>query len=155
MGKAACGTCHFAPTFSGLVPPLYRESESEVLGVMQGPDSTRLDADPGRSRNGRPEDRLALFDRSFKTTTVRNVELTAPYFHNGAYQTLDEVIDFYDKGGARGLGASDLPNQTLAEEPLQLDEKEKQALKHFLLSLTDRCALGETSTQCNSAVMRP
>lgn len=138
MGKAACGTCHFAPTFAGLVPPLYRESESEVLGVMQAPDSTQVDVDPGRSRNGRQEDRFALFDRSFKTTTVRNVELTAPYFHNGAYRTLDEVIDFYDKGGARGMGAGDLPNQTLAEEPLQLNENEKLALKRFLRSLTDR-----------------
>ena len=33
MGKAACGTCHFAPTFSGLVPPFYDDTESEVLGV--------------------------------------------------------------------------------------------------------------------------
>lgn len=165
MGKAACGTCHYAPTFSGLVPPLYRESESEVLGVMQGPDGTRLDTDPGRARNGRPEDRFAIFDRAFKTTTVRNVELTAPYFHNGAYRTLDEVIDFYDKGGARGMHASDLPNQTLAEEPLHLSEDEKQALKRFLLSLTDRCSLSEwrapdetqvpKPAECNTALTRP
>ena len=37
MGKAACGTCHFAPIFNGTVPPLYMESESENLGVPQNP----------------------------------------------------------------------------------------------------------------------
>ncbi len=35
MGKANCGTCHYAPLFSGLVPPFYRESETEVIGVLE------------------------------------------------------------------------------------------------------------------------
>ncbi len=35
MGKAACGTCHFAPVFNGTTPPFYFESEAEVLGVPQ------------------------------------------------------------------------------------------------------------------------
>jgi cytochrome c peroxidase len=139
MGKAACGTCHYAPTFSGLVPPLYRESESEVLGVLQKPDVLQLDSDLGRSRNHQFQEDANIFDRSFKTVTVRNIELTAPYFHNGAYQTLDEVIDFYDKGGAQGLGLSavELPNQTLSAQPLHLTTQEKVALKAFLRSLTE------------------
>ena len=138
MGKAACGTCHYAPTFSGLIPPLYRESESEVLGVLQQPDAKQLDSDLGRSRNGLFQEDADIFERSFKTVTVRNIELTAPYFHNGAYQTLDEVIDFYDKGGAQGLGLSAaLPNQTLSEQPLHLSTQEKTVLKAFLRSLTD------------------
>jgi cytochrome c peroxidase len=138
MGKAACGTCHYAPTFSGLVPPLYRESESEVLGVLERPDAPRPDSDLGRSRNHRFQEDADIYDRSFKTVTARNVELTAPYFHNGAYGTLDEVIDFYDKGGAQGLGLStELPNQTLSPQPLHLTANEKEALKAFLRSLTD------------------
>ena len=138
MGKAACGTCHYAPTFSGLVPPLYRESESEVLGVLQKPDVLQLDSDLGRSRNRQFQEDADIFDRSFKTVTVRNIELTAPYFHNGAYRTLDEVIDFYDKGGAQGLGLSaELLNQTLSAEPLHLTAEEKAALKAFLRSLTE------------------
>jgi cytochrome c peroxidase len=138
MGKAACGTCHYAPTFSGLAPPLYRESESEVLGVLERPDAPRPDSDLGRSRNHQFQEDADIYDRSFKTVTVRNVELTAPYFHNGAYGTLDEVIDFYDKGGAQGLGLStELPNQTLSPRPLHLTANEKRALKAFLRSLTD------------------
>jgi cytochrome c peroxidase len=141
MGKAACGTCHYAPTFSGLTPPLYQENESEVLGVLQSPQSVETDADPGRARNGRREDDLPIFNHSFKTVTVRNAELTAPYFHNGAYQTLEDVVEFYDRGGALGTGAHDLSNQTLSPKPLHLTAHEKAALKAFLLSLTDRCAL--------------
>ena len=40
----------------------------------------------------------------FKTPTVRNVEQTAPYMHNGIYNTLEEVVDFYNRGGGAGIG---------------------------------------------------
>ena len=48
MGKAACGTCHFAPTFNGTVPPFYEETDSEVLGVPATKDTLNppLDPDP-------------------------------------------------------------------------------------------------------------
>ncbi|WP_449398274.1 cytochrome-c peroxidase [Chryseobacterium wanjuense] len=51
MGKANCATCHFAPNFSGLVPPFFNENESEVLGIPTKPISQKpieLDADKGR-----------------------------------------------------------------------------------------------------------
>lgn len=59
MGKALCGTCHFAPVFSGLVPPYFTENESEVIGVPADPKAPRpdIDPDPGRYDNGRPRDR--------------------------------------------------------------------------------------------------
>ncbi|MEM6378535.1 MAG: cytochrome c peroxidase [Bacteroidota bacterium] len=120
MGTAACGTCHFAPTFGGVVPPSFRESESEVIGVPIAPDTANatLDTDPGRIENGRIRDHLEHFAFSFKTTTLRNVALTAPYMHNGVYNTLDEVVDFYNRGGGAGLGM-DLPHQTLPFDNLQ------------------------------------
>ena len=40
-------------------------------------------------------------DGAFKTTSLRNIALTAPYMHNGAFDTLEEVIKFYAKGGGR------------------------------------------------------
>lgn len=138
MGKANCATCHFAPTFSGLVPPLYNESESEVLGVLKDPNVLVVDNDWGRFGNGLPEDNEKIYRNSFKTTTVRNTKLTAPYFHNGAYNTLDEVIDFYNKGGAAGMGLSyEVPNQTLPSDELNLNKKEIKALIAFIESLTD------------------
>lgn len=137
-GKAGCATCHYAPTFSGLVPPLYHENESEVLGVLAKPNMLDVDQDFGRIGNGTNEDNEEIYRGSFKTTTVRNVKLTAPYFHNGAYHTLEQVVDFYDKGGAAGLGLTyEVPNQTLPPDHLNLTKKEKAALIAFLESLTD------------------
>lgn len=142
MGKALCGTCHFAPTFSGLVPPYFSENESEVLGVPLDPEAAVLALDPdlGRYENGRPRDRAAHFQHSFKTPTVRNVALTAPYMHNGAYRTLDAVVDFYNRGGGAGLGM-DVPNQTLPFDSLSLSTTEQRALVRFMEALTDTSGL--------------
>ncbi len=136
MGKANCATCHFPPTFSGLVPPLFKENESEVLGILTAPEVLQIDRDLGRYKNNIYEDLLPIYKYSFKTTTVRNAALTAPYFHNGSYQTLEEVIDFYDKGGAAGMGLGyELPNQTLSKDPLELSAREKKDLISFINSL--------------------
>lgn len=137
MGKAACATCHYAPTFSGLVPPLYHENESEVLGLLANANTMQIDPDAGRIGNNIVEDNEEIYRSSFKTMTVRNVKLTAPYFHNGAYSTLEQVIDFYNTGGAAGIGmAYEIPNQTLPPDHLNLTKKEVAALIAFLESLT-------------------
>jgi len=136
MGKANCATCHFAPTFSGLVPPFYNENESEILGVPASPTAKTLDADTGRIDNQIYNEYAWIYEKSFKTTTVRNAALTAPYFHNGAYSTLEEVIDFYNKGGGEGMGFT-VKNQTLAPDVLDLTEVEKKDLKAFITSLND------------------
>lgn len=138
MGKAACGTCHYPPTFSGLVPPLYHESETEVLGVLAGPGMKVIDNDAGRSDNGVLNESAPLYRRAFKTTSVRNAAVTAPYFHNGAYSTLEQVLDFYNNGGAAGVGlAYEVPNQTLSQDHLNLSRAESRAIIAFIRSLTD------------------
>lgn len=136
MGKAACGTCHFAPTFSGLVPPFFEENESEVLGVLSAPGKPELDSDRGRVAGGVVHFEAPFFEKSFKTTTVRNVAHTAPYFHNGAYQSLTDVVEFYNHGGALGLGLN-LENQTLPGDSLHLSQYEKEALIAFMEALSD------------------
>jgi len=138
MGKAACGTCHFAPIFNGTVPPDYHESESEVLGVPESVDaeSSVLDPDPGRRANKVVSDRSEIYLHSFKTVTVRNIELTAPYMHNGAYETLEEVLDFYHGGGGASIGI-DPPNQTLPTDSLDLTTSEKLDIIAFMKTLTD------------------
>lgn len=136
-GKANCATCHFMPTFSGLVPPFYNENESEILGVLDDPKKApRLDMDMGRNDNKIQSEQAWIFERSFKTTTIRNIEVTGPYFHNGAYSTLEEVIDFYDNGGGEGVGLG-VSNQTLSPDALNLTDEEKSDLIAFLKSLTD------------------
>ncbi len=137
MGKAACGTCHFAPLFNGTVPPRFHESESEVLGVPTTKDTLNpiLDPDPGRAA-GVIKEGVNFYGHSFKTTTVRNAALTAPYMHNGVYETLEEVVDFYNRGGGAGMG-TDVPYQTLSPDPLHLSEQEQSDLVAFMESLTD------------------
>ncbi|WP_020533248.1 cytochrome-c peroxidase [Flexithrix dorotheae] len=137
MGKAACGTCHFAPVFNGTVPPKYHESETEVLGVPADTSTTHTQIDPDMGRyNGVLKERASIFEHSFKTPTVRNIALTAPYMHNGVYETLEEVVDFYNNGGGIGLGL-DVPNQTLPEDELGLSDKEKAELVAFMNALSD------------------
>ncbi|MGO4771569.1 cytochrome-c peroxidase [Flavobacterium sp. W22_SRS_FK3] len=139
MGKAACATCHFAPNFSGLVPPFYNENESEVLGVTKNPLQIlpiEIDADKGRINSNVKKENSWIYENSFKTMTVRNAALTKPYFHNGAFSTLEEVITFYNEGGGEGMGL-EINNQTLSPDKLNLDQKEIKQLVAFINSLTD------------------
>ena len=132
MGKGLCATCHFMPLTNGTVPPFFTESEKEVIGV------------PGTSKNIKLDDDLGFYSiygeelhrGMFKTPTIRNIALTAPYMHNGIYDTLEKVVDFYNKGGGGGLGF-DLPHQTLPFDNLNLTVQEQKDLVAFMESLTD------------------
>ncbi len=131
-GKALCGSCHFFPLFNGVTPPFYSDNEFEVIGVPKNKLNKELDGDSGRYHVSKNVIHLA----SFKTPGIRNLKFTAPYMHNGIYNTLEEVIDFYKKGGGAGLGI-DINNQTLPFDSLQLNAKEVIQLKKFLGTLTD------------------
>lgn len=135
MGKAKCGSCHFAPLFNGTQPPLFVKSEAEVLGVPARVDTSgaQIDKDLGRfTLNPYPQYKYA-----FKTTTLRNVAKTAPYMHNGIYKTMEEVLDFYNRGGGAGIGIT-LENQTLSTDPLNLTKKEIKEIIAFLKALDDQ-----------------
>ena len=75
----------------------------------------------------------------FKTPTVRNVALTAPYMHDGSVATLEEVVDWYDKGGH--------PNPHLSDKirPLKLSEQDKSDLVAFMKACTGPTPTVETS----------
>jgi cytochrome c peroxidase len=134
MGKAKCATCHFMPLFNGSKPPRYYSSESEVIGVPKNnvKQNAVLDADEGRFTASA----LPLHKYAFKTPTLRNVALTAPYMHNGFFKTLEQVVDFYNKGGGKGLHIAPT-NQTLPFDKLNLTQKEKNNLVLFMKALTD------------------
>ncbi|MCE7062122.1 cytochrome-c peroxidase [Dyadobacter sp. CY343] len=134
MGKARCGTCHFVPLFNGTVPPDYQRTESEVLGATSNADWKHpvMDSDLGRGAYNR----FPQWQHAFKTSSLRNIAKTAPYMHNGALATLQEVMEFYNEGGGAGLGL-DVPNQTLAPDKLKLTQPEMQQVIDFMESLTD------------------
>lgn len=134
MGKAQCATCHFAPLFNGLTPPLYNLSELEVLGTTKTDNLLKPVADTDRGRfNVFP---IVYYEKAFKTPTVRNVSATGPYMHNGAFKKLETVIEFYNKGGGNGLGLS-INTQTLSSQPLHLTKDEISCITAFLHSLED------------------
>ncbi|WP_205686369.1 cytochrome-c peroxidase [Chitinophaga parva] len=130
MGKAQCGTCHFAPVFNGLTPPLYNRTEFEVLAAPLTENLVKRSADTDLGRYD--FFRIDFYKGAFKTPTVRNAAVTGPYLHHGAFHSLEQVVEFYDRGG---MHAS---NQTLAATPLQLSANEKKALVAFMQALTDK-----------------
>ncbi|WP_313889958.1 MULTISPECIES: cytochrome-c peroxidase [Nostoc] len=103
-------------------------SESRVAALGKFPQL--LDSNPNITVSS--NDRIVA-DGSFKTPGLRNIELTAPYFHNGGYLTLLQVVDFYNRGG-------DFRQQS-ALAPLGLTETEKDDLVAFMKGLTDERVL--------------
>jgi cytochrome c peroxidase len=131
MSKAKCGTCHFVPNFNGVKPP-FLGSEFEVLGTPEDTSFKALSTDPGRYLiNKAPETMHA-----FRTGSIRNAKYTGPYMHNGVFKSLEEVVDFYDAGGARGKKML-VDNQTLSGDSLKLSTEEKKNLLAFIFSLNE------------------
>lgn len=111
--RTKCGTCH--------VPPLFTDMDFHSTGI------TTHYFDFGRFyvsyNNG---------DRGkFRTPTVRNAELTNPFMHNGEIETLEELIEHYNKGGRLFINKSNLI------KPLFLTSAEKDDLLAFIKALTD------------------
>ncbi len=138
MGRAACGTCHFAPLFNGAIPPWFVDDDPEVTGVPATQSTGRpvIDQDSGR---GAIDTRSGLV-HAFKTPSVRAAALGGPYMHNGVFATLDALLDFYDRGGGVGAG-NVLPNQTLSPTPLHLTTTDRADLAAFLRALVDTAGL--------------
>ena len=114
IGKAACTQCHSGSNFT--------DNRFHNVGVPQSGAA----ADLGRYEVTKNDaDR-----RAFKTPTLRNVALTAPYLHDGSAATLRDVVDLYNRGGGTDSAKSDL----LFE--LHLSEQEKSDLVAFLDALT-------------------
>ncbi|WP_281309852.1 cytochrome-c peroxidase [Flavobacterium flavigenum] len=132
-GKAKCATCHFIPLFNGTVPPNYSKTEQEVIGTPK--DKTAKEISPDLGKYNQFE--MDQLKNAFKTPSIRNVAKTAPYMHNGVFTTLEEVVDFYNKGGGKGLGYP-VENQTLPFDQLKLSKKEESALVAFMKTLTDK-----------------
>lgn len=111
-GRANCSSCHIGPNFT--------DEQFHNTGVSWG------SGDLGRFRvTRRAEDR-----GRFKTPTLRQLRLTSPYMHDGSFDNLDAVVEFYDAGGNA--------NQWLDPElhPLRLTASEQRDLIAFLLSLS-------------------
>jgi cytochrome c peroxidase len=123
-GKGQCAPCHGGPNFT--------DDRFHNTGVGFHNGSNATNPDDGRYTVTHDErDRAA-----FKTPTLREVARTAPYMHDGSLATLEDVVDFYSKGGNRN------PNQDFRVRPLNLSADEKRQLVAFLKALNGRITDG-------------
>ena len=153
-GGANCSTCHTLPEFTRastrrsleqeLLPSgaISRNSQVKQNGWITdygvrlpgddpgaGDDSTFPDPPAG-------DDAAHTLPNTFKTPTVRNIALTAPYMHNGRFSTLEQVVDFYNEGRRDGV--------TNRGPQLNLTSHQKEALVDFMrYGLTDDRVLFE------------
>jgi len=130
----ACAMCHAPPTFS------------MAAAANNGLDQSYKDQGLGRLRRKSNDPFTPDNDGKFKAPPLRNVELTAPYMHDGRFKTLEEVIDHYSDGVHLhpNLGLA-LPEENRKGDltGLRLTKEEKAALVAFLKTLTDRRFLVE------------
>jgi len=114
FNKTACDSCHLGFNFT----------DGSYVNIGIGMD--RDEPDLGRYIvSGRDEDRGA-----FKTPTLREIEHTGPYMHDGSLKTLEEVVEHYDKGGTKN------PYLDRRIKPLKLTKQEKSDLVAFLKALS-------------------
>lgn len=115
VGKGNCASCHAAANFA--------DNGFHNIGLKS---YALADHQPGRFKE-RP---IKLMDGAFKTPTLRDIALRAPYFHDGSAKTLMEVVEHYDRGG-------DVKTNLSPEmHPLQLSRQEKDDLVQFLFALS-------------------
>ena len=119
-GKAKCIKCHFGADFTA--------NDFRNIGLFNGKNLN----DSGRYLISKKEEDIG----KFKTSSLRNVAITAPYMHNGMFKRLDDVIDFYND--TRKIVPDAINTDTLLIQPLRLTKKERYDLKAFLISLTDK-----------------
>lgn len=125
--KGGCWQCHAGQN--------YTDEKFHNTGVSWGKDFGRFDHTQDDAHKGQ-----------FKTPTLRNIALTAPYMHDGSIKTLREVVEFYNRGG------DDNPNMDPKMKPLDLSEQEIDDLVAFLEALNGRYAWESTNTSDTGTV---
>lgn len=112
--RGQCTACHVGPNLT--------DEKYHNLGVGMDAENP----DHGRRKHTGKEEHTG----AFKTPTIRNVALTAPYMHDGSQKTLEEVVEWYDRGGH--------PNDHLSKDirKLDLSDQDKKDLVEFMKACT-------------------
>ena len=147
--KGKCSTCHTLvenPTDPDVERSLFTNFRYFNIGVPKNPNNPFYNQPPQFNPDG-----AAFIDYGlgaaigvttengkFKVPTLRNVELTAPYMHNGVFATLEEVVDFYNADDNNPPPPPEVDNDISADVGfLGLTPEEKAALVAFMKTLTD------------------
>jgi cytochrome c peroxidase len=152
IGQGRCVSCHLIEQTQALftdnrfhmigvsanqMPQDLDELSAAVKDVKERGTDIAVLSNPKTSSLGRYAVTRDLTDiGAFKTPTLRNIELTAPYMHDGSHKTLEEVVQFYNNGGR--LKETDPLPELLSGgiRPLNLTEEQQADLVEFLKALT-------------------
>ncbi|MBA4139064.1 MAG: hypothetical protein H0X70_00915 [Segetibacter sp.] len=110
-----CNKCHSGPMFSDY-----------ALHVLSVPDNPKLPTDAG-----------ATGTYAFRTPSLRNLSLTAPYMHSGVLNSLNAVLDFYERVGDRRTQNTHVNNSQLDGNLQRINDRDKGAIIQFLTALND------------------
>lgn len=119
LTKAKCFDCHFGPDFTG--------DEFRNIGIFDNDQYI----DKGRFEITKDSNDIG----KFKVPGLRNIDLTAPYMHNGMFTTLEEVVEYYDNPYLVIEAPINMDSTML--KPLGLTQQEKDDIVAFMHSLTD------------------
>ncbi|MCW3058889.1 MAG: cytochrome c peroxidase family protein [Capsulimonas sp.] len=156
-GKAACANCHPSDPGPNGEPPLFTDFTYDNIGLPRNPNNRFLNMPPSINPDGPSFADIGLQQTTgrvddagrFKVPTLRNVAVTAPYFHNGGITTLDQAVQFYNKRDLGGFGTAEFPATMNREElgNLHLTDDEVTDIVAFLKTLTDGYAAGAVATK--------
>jgi cytochrome c peroxidase len=145
--KGNCAACHPSRPQEEGAPPLFTDHTYDNIGVPKNPENPFYAMPKEFNPDGPGYVDLGLGGvlkkpseyGKFKVPTLRNVAVTAPYMHNGVFETLHEVISFYNSRDVNPWPAPEVPDTVNKEElgNLGLTEEEIEDIVGFLGALTD------------------
>ena len=146
--KGHCSSCHLSAIDRFGNPPLFSEFDYDNIGVPKNSNNPYYSQDKKYNPEGLNyiDNGLGVvlqdkkFDGQFKVPTLRNIAITAPYMHNGVFETLEEVVDFYntrdiDQKWQQPEVKENMNTDEMGD--LKLNESDISALIAFLKTLTD------------------
>jgi len=146
-GKAKCANCHITEPDDETGKILFTDFTYDNIGVPKNPANPFYSISPDFNPRGKDAVDYGLGgflnDSSnygkFKVPTLRNAAISAPYFHNGYFNTLEEVVHFYNKRDRENFGSPEVPATVNHEElgNLQLTKQEEADIVAFMKTLTD------------------
>ncbi len=152
-GKGKCAECHTADIAKDGSHPIFTDFTYDNLGVPANPESPFYDLEENFNPKGIyfKDKGLGAFLKSqgvsnyrkeygkFRVPTLRNIDITAPYMHNGVFKTLREVVSFYNTRDTRNWPRAEESRNVNKDEigDLGLSEKEIDDLVAFMKTLTD------------------
>ena len=141
--KGNCAACHVITRSANGEPPVFTDFSYDNLGVPRNTDTrfyTASFTDPGLAANTNVND--PLLNGKFRVPTLRNIEKTAPYMHNGVFTDLRTIVEFYNSRDTepQRWGETEYPDTINRSElgNLKLSDREIDAIVAFMKTLTDQ-----------------